>query len=97
MPAVYHPVDAPMAARTPGGLAGAAIQKDALAASIALAAVAAPVPERLGAIPANWATADFPEPPYRVAPVVLTPAVIPGDDTANAPTRTNRLNDLLGD
>ncbi len=84
-----------MAARTPGGLAGAAIQKSALAASIAMASVAAPVPERLGAIPANWATADFPRPPYRIRSIVYAPAVQPGDDLRNAPTRTDRLNALF--
>lgn len=97
LPAVaVHPVDAPMGARTGAGLMGAAIQKRALAASIAMAAVAAPVAERLGEIPANWATADFPRPPYRLRSVFYDEAVRPGDDTGNAPTRTDRLNDLLG-
>ena len=85
-----------MAARTPGGLAGAAVQKRAFAASIAMASVAAPVPERLGAIPANWATVDFPAPPYRLRSIFYAPVVVPGDDTSNAPTRTDRLNALLG-
>lgn len=96
IPAAVHPVDAPMAARTPGGLMGAAIQKRALAASIAMASVAAPVADRLGAVPANWATADFPLPPYRVRSIFYADAVRPGDDTGTAPTRTDRLNEILG-
>lgn len=93
---VAHPVDAPMAARTPAGLMGAAIQKSALAASIAMASVAAPVPERMSAIPANWATADVLRPPFVLRSVFYASATRPGDDLGNAPTRTDRLNALLG-
>jgi len=85
-----------MAARTGAGMMGAAIQKRALGASIAMASVAAPVPERMGAIPANWANADFLAPPYRLRSVFHAPVTRPGDDTQSAPTRTNRLNDILG-
>lgn len=92
----FHAVDAPMAARSAGGVAAAALQAKAMTASVWRASVADPVPERMSAIPANWATADFPRVPWTAREQLLVTAVSPGDDTGTTPTRTAQLNALLG-